>query len=342
MYLITKLYNKIMKALKLLIITIFSCCKTFPLPAQTKNSTLTIVNWNLQCFFDSVTEGTEYTEFLKAKNWGKDAYQTRLQRLSESIKKINADIFVFEEIENQNVIMDISNMLSDFSFNRKKNWNYAVFAKNPGESIGCAVLSRHPVQEYTLHNLDIRIDSQKQPAMRPIIRVILDINGTPLTLLVNHWKSKSGGEEKSEIWRDWQESNLSELFNEARAENQNVIACGDFNRDIKEFLKTGGEANFCLRKLHPEPGGSYRQVENTPVINPWYNEKDQLLEPGSYYFNESFERIDSFFVSPAVKILDFSPLKGAWSTDEGVPVKFQIYSGQGYSDHLPVQCTILF
>lgn len=59
-----------------------------------------IANWNVQCFFDATKDGTEYSEFKKSKNWNRSVYESRLDKLCNSIKKINADILVLEEIEN--------------------------------------------------------------------------------------------------------------------------------------------------------------------------------------------------------------------------------------------------
>ena len=52
--------------------------------------------------------------------------------------------------------------------------------------------------------------------MRPIMEVNLDVGGRNVILFVNHWKSKSGGEEESEIWRDWQETLLAGRLAEMR------------------------------------------------------------------------------------------------------------------------------
>ena len=73
---------------------------------------LSVVNWNVQTFFDANKDGCEYTEFQKSSDWNKEKYQERVKRLAQVISTLDADIYVFEEIENENVLQDISNELS--------------------------------------------------------------------------------------------------------------------------------------------------------------------------------------------------------------------------------------
>lgn len=295
---------------------------------------LKIANWNIQCFFDATKDGTEYSEFKKSKNWNRTIYETRLDKLCDSIRKINADIFVLEEIENHAVVVDISNRLQDMSFSQRKKYNYAVFAKNPGDAIGIAVLSKLPILESTVHNIDIRNLEEKQPSMRPILKVKVKTKNDALTIFANHWKSKSGGAEKTEIWRNFQESHLQSLIGQSLMQNEKIIACGDFNRDISEFFCEGGKV--FLRNHDFEKS-------EICLVSPWFLQSDdnnELVNPGSYYYNNKFERIDHFFVSENLNIAEFAPLSGEWCSDEGIPYKFQIYSGKGYSDHLPIQLII--
>lgn len=295
---------------------------------------LKIANWNVQCFFDATKDGTEYSEFKKSKNWNRTIYETRLDKLCDSIRKINADIFVLEEIENHAVVVDISNRLQDMSFSQRKKYNYAVFAKNPGDAIGIAVLSKLPILESTVHNIDIRNLEEKQPSMRPILKVKVKTKNDALTIFANHWKSKSGGAEKTEIWRNFQESNLQSLIGQSLMQNEKIIACGDFNRDISEFFCEGGKV---FLRNH-----DFKKSEIC-LVSPWFLKSDgnsELVNPGSYYYNDEFERIDHFFVSENLNIAEFAPLSGEWCSDEGIPYKFQIYSGKGYSDHLPIQLII--
>ena len=111
-----------------------------------------IVNWNAQTFFDAEACGTEYKEFAKGNSpWNKELYEQRLDRLCDVIEKLDGDIVVLEEIENGNIVYDISNRLQKNSFRRNKLYRYACFAKSRGSSIGCAVLSRLELEKMKVH-----------------------------------------------------------------------------------------------------------------------------------------------------------------------------------------------
>ena len=295
-----------------------------------KKVAVKILNWNLETFFDGQFDGNEYSEFKTAKSgWSVDKYAKRLERLSEAIKQLDADILVFEELEKKEQIYDISNQLSG-TFNFSKIYRYGTFATSKNAPIGCAILSRYPLSEISVHEIDF---GSGQPSLRPIIQATITVKKKKFTLFVNHWKSKAGGAEASEFWRDAQEKNLSRLIKKSMEKETAVIATGDFNRDIEEFeFVQNGEYNIALK-------GN----EQIFVHSPWLGEDGTLGEIGSYWFNDHWERIDHFFVCGTAKITSFSPqTDGKWTDSSGHPIRYKVYSGNGYSDHLPILCVLEF
>lgn len=297
---------------------------------------LKVTNWNVETFFDASNDGSEYREFVESKTWGEDAYVERIKRLCSVIKALDSDVFVMEEIENEEVLYDISNFLAG-EWSSRKVYSYSCFAKDDGSSIGCGVLSRFPLVEMKVHGLDVRTCDVAQPSMRPIIEVKVEKGGKEICLLVNHWKSMSGGMEATEYWRNRQEGLLSGIVADCVERNEAVIACGDFNRDIQNFCP-GKNGGVLLRSY----SGGVLRSDGVEVKSPWFYSDGSLVEPGSYFFGNGWNRIDNFFAAGSADIISFQPeTQGPWCAEDScVPLGYKLWSGEGYSDHLPVTCVV--
>ncbi len=304
---------------------------------------ISLVCWNVQTFFDAVVTGNEYKEFKNAEQWNKAKYTKRLDKLCDVMKTLNPDIFVMEEIENEAVVQDIANHLAGNSWERKKNWQHVCFAKDCDSAIGCAVFSRYEMSSLRTHSLDIRTQQEGQPSMRPVMQVTVMVGNRELELFVNHWKSKSGGEEETEIWRDWQELVLADsVAAVASAEASSVEAsaavpvlmCGDFNRSAEDFIlqKSEGIENLALR-------GSQNLVN---VYTPWLRSDGSFAtETGSYFYDGEWERIDNIMIFGNISMQSFTTVTEAPLADEdGLPLPYKLYSGEGCSDHLPLKCVL--
>ncbi|MBR4630606.1 MAG: endonuclease/exonuclease/phosphatase family protein [Treponema sp.] len=289
---------------------------------------ISVMNWNLETFFDGEFDGNEYKEFSSAKSgWSREKYKVRLERLASVIRSLDCDVIVMEELEKEGQLQDIVNQLSG-TFDLSKVYRYGYFSNGESCSIGCGILSRLPLQNVSVHSLFVKGEI-KQPSMRPIIKATFCVGGKNLDLFVNHWKSKSGGAESSEVWRDYQEKQLSRLIEESLAAGNAVLACGDFNRSIEEFeYKKNGDTNIALK------GGAN-------VHSPWFDEDGKLNSVGSYWYKNNWEYIDNFFFANA-SMTDFKIHdSGEWCDSENHPLRYKVYSGAGYSDHLPLTCRIM-
>lgn len=352
--------------------TLFSGCAAV---GEEKRISLKIVNWNAQTFFDANNDGIEYSNFQKSKKWGEVAYKGRLKKLCDTIKVLDGDVVILEEIENEGILHDISNALAGENWNPKKVYRYGCFSKKKNSSIGCAVISRYELCDFKIHSLEVRSENSRAPSMRPLIEVNLlaaknkfsdEKNSLALKIFVNHWKSKSGGEEESKIWRRWQEGLLAQKISDARSEATlpAIICAGDFNQDIMEFsfieiesedfLDADADENVNFRKSQTEVKVESKNFCNAPniefamfdsrekisVYSPWLEFSG---EEGSYFFRDKWERIDHFFACGQIALKEFSPQNsGAWAYDDGRPKSFKIYSLNGYSDHLPIACIVEF
>lgn len=315
--------------LYLLISLVFVNCTFFSNNTEKKDSEISIISWNLQTFFDSITHGTEYSEFLGSKStWTKEKYQERLENLCNFIEKQDADIYAFTELENMSILQDISNNLKNNSI-RGSKYKYACFGKNENGVFGCGIISKYPLENLKLHNVVFK-QEQNQPELRPIVEVTASTKSNEkFSLFVCHWKSKSGGEQESEIWRDLQEKLLSSIIE--KTENKNVVICGDFNRDLEEF-DILDEENLIQFKTFNEDSNIGIKMKN-----PWLSSQ----EKGSYNFNGAWNKIDHFFVSEDIKIQNFQTIE-EFTNEKGFPIKYSVRTGTGYSDHLPIMCNLNF
>ncbi len=326
----------------------FSCkiseCETGGKSSSGDKNSFSIANWNVQTFFDGHTEGSEYKDFKSAGKWSNDKYYARLSRLCEVISKLNADIFVLEEIENESVIYDISNQLAGRSWDSDANWTYSTFAKEKDSSIGCAVLSKLPLFGVKTHSLFVNTQKFEQPSMRPLLEVSAEVGGREITIFVNHWKSKSSGEYESEIWRDWQESLLAGRLKSIKARGGSAVICGDFNRDASEFILDFSSGQGSDNTLFRYAGLSENYTpSHVKAFSPWFSaDGGYATSIGSYFYKGNWERIDHIFTFGKAKIAGFTPKAEApWANEDKTPYAYKIYNGSGYSDHLPLLANIL-
>ena len=308
-----------------------------------KNQIVSLACWNAQTFFDAVTVGTEYSDFTNSSKWTTEKYKSRLNKLCEVMSLLNADVLVLEEIENEAVVQDIANRLTDGAWSKKKGWQYACFAKEEGSAIGCAVFSRYEIKNLTVHSLDISVHKTSQPSERPIMQMTICPGEKEFELFVNHWKSKSGGEEETEIWRDWQEAVLAYRVTGLLTNERSVVMCGDFNRSAEDFIpleedfSTHNKVNLLLRDF-----GIDRDGTGVNVYSPWFEETGRFsTEIGSYFYDGSWERIDNFFFAGPIEVCQFLPVAEPPVADEAsIPQGYKVYTDSGCSDHLPLKCII--
>jgi endonuclease/exonuclease/phosphatase family metal-dependent hydrolase len=300
-----------------------------------KHERFTLLSWNVQTFFDAETDGTEYKEFAGASSaWDSGKYQARVKRLCEALAALGADVVALQEIETEDIVYDLYNELCGKLAPRKR-YGYACFAKTPQSAIGCAVLSRFPLTGLTVHQFDYRdSDVGTQPGTRPLLETTLLVGDKNVHLMVNHWKSKSGGEDSAAYWQQKQEAVLARrLINLAADSSGAALVCGDFNRDISGFWADGEHAVT----LSAENGAKV-SCESGWRLFP------HSAGEGSYYYRDVWEKIDHIFTAGQASLLAFEAKSdGAWTkaTSSGnIPFRYALYNGAGYSDHLPVWCQV--
>lgn len=308
---------------------VFTSCDSFVSCALPDSGRVTIMSYNAETFFDAFEDGVEFDEFKGGKSaWSQERYATRLDRLKEVIficgsvcglmPKASPDIVVLQEIENERVLRDIS-----ARFTGANTYSYATFIKDGETSaFGIGVLSKYPITSISSHQIE-----SFGVSLRPLLEVCVKAKNKEITIFAVHWKSKSGGDIYNYLRTD-QENLLLERIALVELRNPEALwfACGDFNQTLHEFKKLQSYANIW-------------KVE----FSPFYGLDARLLGSGSYYYAGAWEGIDHFFFSNT--LVDSSGIdlvKTQVVTDSKlltageIPNRYDVFSGKGYSDHLPI------
>ena len=307
------------------------CTNVFRLQSISKDE-ISIVSYNAQTFFDAVEDGREFKEFKGSKTkWSKEKYTERLFRLKEAVnlsclalglgEKAIPDILVLQEIESRAVIDDFCKILP-----MNNSYKYAVFIPpQNGGAFSTALLSKFPITETKVFN----VYSGKR-SLRPLIETRIRIGNSTgdneLVLLNVHWKSKVGNSDTDSIRRQQEEQAYKRLKELKASEPQTpFIICGDFNQTLEEFSLMS-------------------EFDNCWNIGAYQAAAQEGSQPtGSYFYKESWEGIDHFFYSDNLSdgknfdlsffcVINLKPL----TDTSGKPDKYSVYSGKGYSDHLPI------
>ncbi|MGP1587167.1 MAG: endonuclease/exonuclease/phosphatase family protein [Treponemataceae bacterium] len=325
-----------------ILIMFYSCnhqteIKTVNRKETSSTQKIKIANWNLQTFFDTTVDGSEYSGFTaKDKNWTEEKYIQRIKRLCSLIKTFDADIIVMEEIEKQDIIYDIINNY-ELQGRWDKSYNYACFAGEQSQAFGVAILSRYPISEYTVHKIDIRSEKEKQPKMRPVLNAKIQVKNKLLSLYGCHWKSKVKENDEGKKWRNFQQEQLANLL---QNDKDLVIVCGDFNQDLSEFQIQADETEtkkyviFNCNSQNIKLNSCWLETDSSAELDTGY---------GSYYYKNEWSKIDHVFYDKNIFLLNFCTVKNAENTtEEGIPYRYSVWSGKGVSDHLPITCTFQF
>ena len=318
------------------------CTRCTPLTDTQFKEPITLVTYNTQTFFDAIEDGSEFKEYKGSKSrWTDQKYRTRLERLKATMfaagekltekKDRLPDIVVLQEVENNRVVEDFCKQLPS-----GEHYPYAVCPPASKEAFTVVILSKYPVERYFVHRLHI----DQKVALRPLTEAVLNTGSKDkprlLTVFAVHWKSKTGKSDSASI-RALQEAQLIQKIQEHREKNPHIpfVVCGDFNQPLEEFNQLNNFA-VCWNV------SGYR-VENEEGAQP----------SGSYYFKNTWEKIDHIFYESGaddyadvetvphtgtvyIEPLLFFVLYEPPLIEDGKPVRYNVLTGEGYSDHLPL------
>jgi predicted extracellular nuclease len=335
---------------KICIINVIVLLLSISCSAQT-NDTLYLAFWNLQNLFDAVDDPEKNDEsFLPDGDmeWTNDRLDKKMYNLSRIIKMMNEgngpDILGVCEVENQEVFeLMVSKYLSDL------NYDIAYIESPDNRGIDNGLIFKSEKFNLISMQADTVHLSDGWPTRLIFGANLLTKEDREFSVFVNHWPSRSGGQEKSEPNRIAAAQTLRSAIDRIFSKNRdaNIFIIGDFNDDpvnisLLETLRAypikcdslpsdfemESEAElFNLSYQSFESGdGSYKYRDT-------WNMLDQIIVSGSIITGNDFRYLcNSFEVYKPEVIVTKS---GKY---EGTP--FPTFGGRkylgGYSDHFPV------
>ena len=318
--------------------------------------TITIGFYNVENLFGLADNENEYPEFRPGSgSWNKQLYDIKVGRVASVIAAMRLDIIGLAEVQNRGTLRDLQQATRKLGV----DYPYCAIADEPGKPVNCpALLSRFPIVE----NHGFR--SLSLLPTRNILEANLDCNGSALRIYVNHWPAKFQPESER---LGAAQALMRTISLYGRGEPYIII--GDLNSDYDEwrtfrawgFDDTKGITglNNVLGTTRSDSTGRVTFVSKTDLcrdgrsihFDPWLDllpEKrmsmsfrgmpgtpDHILLPRELICGTTFTYCDSSFTAFR---WDGRLLRG------GEPFGWQMrgfgkrrfFTGEGYSDHLPV------
>lgn len=304
--------------------------------------------WNVENLYDTLNDPKKIDEeFLPqgTKVWTGSRYWVKIDHLAKVIAEMGTDatpeglsILGLCEIENKNCLDDL---VKDPQL-KARNYQ-TVLVEGPdarGVDPGLIYNPKHfKVTKVVTYRIVLPYDSAHKT--RDQLVVSGSFFGEPLTVIVNHWPSRSGGELKSRPGRivaAKMSRHIADSITKLDPKNK-IIIMGDLNDDpnnisVKENIGTYSKLENATDDMYFNPMEPlFKKGIGTLAWQDSWNLFDQTLLnkpliPNGY---KSFEFYKAFvFNKPYVKS-DFGNFKG---------YPFRTYSGEaytaGYSDHFAV------
>ena len=195
-----------------------------------------------------------------------------LEKLADTIRKINADVLALEEVENRWYLERfVEKLLPEMGY------RVVLFEGNDYRGIDNAVLSRLPIGPVTSYRHLFFEDANGKPMKfnRDLLQVRINPpKDKPFDIFVVHLKSKGGGEAATKPTRMGEAKQIRAIFDEMLAANPKArfVITGDFNDTfdsdpVKTIIGTGESALFTFVDDMPKETITYNQEPHKSMID---------------------------------------------------------------------------
>ena len=231
---------------------------------------------------------------------------------AKAIKETSADIIGLQEIENLDTLKSFqSDFLGVYPF------QYLIDANDP-RLIDVGVLSKFEARHLVTHQFDKK--GKARIFSRDCLELEFDVQGTPLTLFVNHFKSMLGGRTQTMARRKEQSERVVEIIKAKFGNNpagENFIIVGDLN----DYLPSAG-----LQPLIDQPWIENVVQTRLPQGEQWTHWYDK---------GNSVAQLDYIFLSE--RIAKANPDAKPVIVRKGLAQKATDYKGSRYAGVGPVR-----
>lgn len=308
--------------------------------------------YNLENLFDTIPNNPlgrddEFTPSGK-NHWGSEKYWLKIHNLALAISHMTSPntpmgpaVIGVSEIENISVLQDL---VKDPQI---RKWMLQICHHDSPDRRGVDVgLLYNPrlfrVLNVTNHRLVIPDYESFRTRDQMCVTGILA--GDTVSVIVNHWPSRLGGQEQSSYLREAAAQLSKDIADSLWAirPNQGIIIMGDLNDDPQD--------KSCAKVLGAKKNDS--DVQPHGFYNPWWKKLDDGI--GTLAYKGSWNLFDQIIVSGTLlskysgqghlhyrsaKVLNFEFLKDTEGSRQGYPLR--THSGgvwlKGFSDHFPTE-----
>ncbi len=322
---------------------------SFPIVQAQNINQLSIGFYNLENLFDTIdTPEVKDTEFTPgaAKKWNTSLYNEKIEHMARAISKVaiinspeGLAVVGLCEMENKEVLENL------VSHPLLKERNYKIAHINSPDKRGIDVALIYQASKFEMEScfaFPLKIEGRLNFYSRDQLLVSGKLLGEKVYFLVNHWPSRSGGEERSRPYRiaagDLSRSIADFILGmDSKAK---IIIMGDLNDDpndisITEHLKASGDKNMLSKGYFYNPFALIHKPNSfgSLAYRGKWNQFDQMIVTKAL----TEKKRNKWQLKDAV-VFDAEFLKNQDGKYKGFP--FRTFAGStylgGYSDHLPI------
>jgi endonuclease/exonuclease/phosphatase family metal-dependent hydrolase len=321
-----------------------------PFIAPAKATGYTVVFYNVENLYDTIDDPRcDDAEYLPAAadQWNTEKYNTKLAQISKVLALTDSlalpTLIGLAEIENRGVLNDLVKTKA------LKKGKYKIIHEDSRDPRGIDVALLYKssqFKEITHYKIPVKYDTSEARSARECLYVcgLLGKKDT-VHLIVNHWKSRSGGTEQTEAKRIFYAQTIRHMVDSLFATNSKaqIILMGDFNDNPTD--------SSVADVLNARPYES--KLEHKQLYNLTYG--IAARGEGSLYY-KGWDLFDQIMVSTSLLMQKKSGIisdteaaifKRDWmcyTNSKGLLVPNRTYAGGkyfgGFSDHFPVTTRI--